>query len=421
MIFARPHLRNPAAPQHTSRSRGSAVVFMILLMGVLIAGMVSSMGMLSGIQSQSAGVDLKRNAAFYAAEAGLQQAVWNMNSSPANWLAQCPYSAQLANGCTYTIFVVGTANWPTTPVTFRSVGLSADSSVSTQASITVTNTVLAPGLAVGGNMADNGTLIINGSVEVVGSITRNGTMTQTNVTGLPPSSLEAMGSFTSNGTFTVPANVLMNGSITSNGSVTAGGIAQAGSSITENGTWAIAGGSTSLSSPNLSYTAPTVDTAGLIAKAQANGTMMFGGNLSSPTFDFTASPNGIIYINGNTSINGTIKTKGTGTLIIKGTLTLNGNIGSVGPPPVLAPMNLVTTSDVTFNGSINLNGALCVGGIYTKNGTTNINGVLVVQSNLVSNGAVTLTYAQAPSFIQYTGGGGSGANIQVTNFSGATY
>lgn len=402
--------------QRSARARGSAVVFMILLMGILVAGMVTSMAMLSGIQTQSSGVSLKRNAAFYAAEAGLQQAVWNMNSDPTTWMSSLPYSTSLPNGCIYTVSVVGTPSWPTDPVTFKSVGQSADGSIVTQATVTVTNAVLAPGIAIGGNMQDSGTLTVNGSVQVVGPVTRSGTMTLTNVTGQPPASLQGMSTFSSSGNFTIPGNLAMNGAITASGKEVVTGNAQSGGAITHTGNWNIGGSTSQYSSPNNNFTAPTVDTASLISQAQANGTMMFGGTMNAPTFDFTASPNGIIYINGNTVIAGSIKIKGSGTLVIKGNLLFSGTLGTV-PNPVA--MNLVTTGDMTNAGNINMTGALAVGGNYNKSGSTNITGVVVVQSNILASGAVNLTYGTPPWFIHYTGSGGS--NIQVSNFSGATY
>jgi hypothetical protein len=67
-----------------------------------------------------------------------------------------------------------------------------------------------------------------------------------------------------------------------------------------------------------------------------------------------------------------------------------------------------------------MNGCLCSGGSLAKSNTTLINGVVVVQQSVTGSGNVTINYAAPPSFIQYSGGAGSGT-VQTTNFSGATY
>ncbi|HUO10102.1 MAG TPA: hypothetical protein VM008_17480 [Phycisphaerae bacterium] len=428
MILLNDSLRRHTTPRHLHSARASAVVFMILLMAVLTTGMVATMGIVSGIQTQSSGVLLKRNAAFYAAEAGLQTAVWNMNNnpSPTAWLAtfSTPPTRTMSNGCSYTLYAVNN-NWPTS-VTFQSVGSSSDGSVSTQATVTITNSVIAPGMAIGGGMSDSGTTTVAGNVQVVGAMARSGNITLTTVPGQPAASLEGLLTLSNTGkTITVPGNVLFNGAISNTGTLTAGtvsapGTVQSGGKITNTGT--ITGSQTSYSSPNVSIAAPTVDTASLITQAQANGTMMSGGTLSSPTFNFNASPNGIIYILGpTTTISGTITVKGSGTLIVAGTLTTTAALGSSGSP---VTMNLVTTGNLSTSGTsgIYLNGTLAVGGSYAKSGTTAVNGYVIVQGSISSSGNVTVTNNSAPappSFVHYTGSGGSG--IQISNFTGATY
>ena len=300
-----------------------------MIIGVLVASMVSLMATQVGVQAQTTEIGLKRNAAFYAAEAGLSQAIWNMNYNQ-NWLSTLPQQRTLPNGCTCTVSTVGTVNWPTLPVTFLAVGTSSDGVVISQASITVTNTTLVPGMAVGGGLSDSGTLLIAGSVEVVGNVTRSGTMTQTNVAGQPTAALEAEGSFTSSGTFVVPGNVEFNNSITASGSVTAGGNVQSGSSVTHSGSWVVTGSTETFDNPNLSFTAPTVDSATLISQAASGGIVIAGGSKSNATINFNSSPNGIICISSNVTFSGTTTIIGSGTLVVQGTLSLSGALGTSG-------------------------------------------------------------------------------------------
>jgi len=242
-------------------------------------------------------------------------------------------------------------------------------------------------------------------------------MTLTNVAGQPTSSLTSMGSFTSSGTFNVPGNVEFNSAITSSGTVVAAGNVQSGGAISHSGTWNVSGSTLPNDSPNLVISSPTVNTATLIADATSNGTVMAGGVFANKTINFNNSPNGIVYINGNATFAGTTTIVGTGTLIIAGTLSNSSTIGTAVSP---APVNIVTTGNVTLSGSQYINGCLCAGGSLTKSGTTAINGVVVVQQSVTGSGNVAITYAAPPWFIQYSGGG-AGGSVQMTNFSGATY
>jgi len=408
--------RSSPKPRRRSR-RGSAVVFFVMMMSVLATGMATLMALGSGILTQNADINRKRNSAFYAAEAGIQQAVWNASNNPV-WISSLPVTATLANGATYTVSTVGAANFPTAPVTFQSVGASADGTVVSQASITVSSTVVIPGMSVGANLADSGTLNIAGGVQVAGNVTRSGTMTLTNVAGMPISALSAMGSFSSSGTFTVPGNVQFNQGILSSGTLNVTGNVQSGAAITHSGTWNVTGATLPFANPNVSVTPPTVNTAGLMTQAESNGTVLTGGTYSNLTIDFTKSPDGIVYINSNVTLSGTTTVKGTGTLIVQGTLSVSGSMGAVSSP---AGINIVTTGNTVMSGTLYVNGCVCIGGSLTKSGAAAINGVVVVQSSVQGSGNISITYAAPPSFIQYGGGGGSGGNIQKSNFSGATY
>jgi hypothetical protein len=399
-----------------SRQRGSTAIFFVMLMAVMASGMAATLAMQAGVDTQTIGISFKRNAAFYAAEAGIQQATWNMNYN-STWLSSLPIHGTLPNGCTYAINSLGTVNWPTSPVTFVSVGTSADGTVLSQASIMVTSVGSVPGMAIGGSLEDSGSLSVAGSVEVVGSVTRSGNMKLTNVSGSPTSSLESMSTLTSSGTFTVPGNLLFNGAMSSSGNVNVGGNAQSGGSITHSGTWDVSGSNNQDDSPDLSFTLPAVNTATLISEATSGGTVIAGGAHSNLTINFNNSPNRIVCISSNVTLSGTTTIIGSGTLVVEGTLSLSGTLGSSASPAV---MNMVTTGNATLSGTYYTQGCLCVGGSLTKSGTAAIQGVMVVQSNLTGSGNITLTYAAPPSFIQFSGSGSSG-NVQTTNFSGPVY
>jgi predicted acyltransferase (DUF342 family) len=400
--------------------RGSAVVFLLLIMSVLVTGMVATMTLLSGIGTQAVGMNFKRNAAFYAAEAGIQQAVWNMNNNP-TWLNSLPLTTTLPNGYTYTVRMT-TANpsWPDTPLVFQSVGSSPNGDVVSQASVTLTSTVLAPAVALGTNLTDSGNLTVSGTVQAKGNITRGGTLTLKNVAGQTPSGLQATGSLSSGGNFSIPGDVLINGGISSGGTVSVSGNVLAGGSITYSGSWNVGGQTHPYQNPNVSVTGASVDTDSLASQArtdtQSSGTVIGGGIYGDTTIDFTQTSNHVVLITGNASFTGSFNVIGSGTLIVQGDLSISGNVGSAGSP---AQVNIVTTGSTSLGGASTIQGAVASGGNLTRANAVSLTGVLVVQGSLQGSSDMTVKYASPPWFIRYTNG--SGQNIQTSNFTGPAY
>lgn len=455
----------PAYVSGLNNRRGSIVLYFMLVMATLVTGTLATMSMLSNTETTSAGVAFDRSSAFYAAEAGIQQALWNAKNNPnfTTWLQNLTPQT-LSNHCTYTLNLTS-GNWPTLPLTFQAVGQSADGQVVSQASATISLDGYCPGLAIGGQMRDNGTLNVAGSLMVVGNVTRNGTTTMTNVEGQPTSSLKSMGNYLTNGTFNVPGDVLFNGYLTTNGTLNASGNVQfgnsnpansyitnngtlnvggdilavgaitsngttiagnvqSGTSVYHNGTWTVGSSSVqSTSGPNLSFGPPAVDTATLIAQAQEDGTVTTlknGSQNGTLNIDLNSGSHHVWLIQssrsgGSVSFNGspTISPSGTGTIIINAPATsFNGSFAMSG--------NLVTTGNFTNNGTVNVTGSICVGGDFNKNGNIVANnGVIVVQNDLTSNGTVTTTYGTPPWFVDWMRE--TNAKIVVTDFTGPTY
>ena len=399
--------------------QGTIIAYFLVLIAALTTGLLTTLALSAGNGAQLAGLTLHRDQAFYTAEAGIQRAIWNLNQNPA-WRASAaaPLVGTLQNGgvsSTYTVTCIDI----TTGVKITSTVQPPTAPAYSQIVATVLGGGSAPGLAVGNNMGDSGTLLITGTVQTKGSVTRSGTMTLSNIPNMPNSDLQAMGSLTSSGTFNAPGNLLFNGAISSSGTVNVAGNVQSGGAIGHSGTWHVTGTSSAWNNPNLQINTPTVDTASLVAKAQADGTVVAGGAKSNYTIDFTHGANHVVCVSGNLTLSGTTTVIGSGTLIVQGTLSLSGFLGAVGNP---LPINVVTTGDATMSGTFYINGCLCSGGNFTKSGATNINGIVVVQNSLIGSGNITMTYQTPPSFVHYTGiGNGTPATGAQVLFVGPIF
>ncbi|HEY1683334.1 MAG TPA: hypothetical protein VGG19_01105 [Tepidisphaeraceae bacterium] len=416
--------------------RGSIVVMYMLILSTLITGAVASVAVLSNSQTQGGSVGYDRDQAFYAAEAGVQRAIWNLkyNASASTWLAALPITETWPNGNAKYKITTSNVNWPTNPVNFQCIGTSQDGTVTSQASVTIadsssTNSGFCPGFSMSGSDGFAGTLNIAGTFETTGNFSAAGKVTLITVSGQPAASLEIEGTCTCSSVLKVPGNLYSSGKITVSGSATVGGNVQSGGQITHSGTLNVTGTTTQNSDPlpgTSKFTTPAVDTSGLIAGNYGTVQTISGGAPSSLNLDFSQNP--VIEINGNLTISGanisiTPPASGTGTLIINGALNLSGTLGTSASP---AALNIVTTGNITQSGTQYVTGALCCGGVLTCSGTYNVNGCTVVQKGIAGSGTMNLNYVSPPSYVNYAAAGaGVGATttnvVTASNFMGPMY
>jgi Tfp pilus assembly protein PilX len=71
---------------HRQHPRGTVVALFLLLVAVLVTALISTMALTSGSQAQISTLTFKRDQAFYAAEAGMQRALWMAKYG--NWAGQ---------------------------------------------------------------------------------------------------------------------------------------------------------------------------------------------------------------------------------------------------------------------------------------------------------------------------------------------
>ena len=63
------------------RNRGTVIAYFLVIVSVLTTGLLTTMALTSGNGAQVAGIELKRDQAYYAAEAGVQRAYWLLQTN----------------------------------------------------------------------------------------------------------------------------------------------------------------------------------------------------------------------------------------------------------------------------------------------------------------------------------------------------
>src|SRR5260221_8583889 len=98
----KPSIRHP---------RGTIIAYFLVVLSVLTTGLITTLAITSGAQAQVAGLTLKRDQGYYAAEAGMQNAYWMLEANN-NWRTNgTPLTGTIGNG-SYSVTVVGGWNSP---------------------------------------------------------------------------------------------------------------------------------------------------------------------------------------------------------------------------------------------------------------------------------------------------------------------
>jgi hypothetical protein len=196
-----------------------------------------------------------------------------------------------------------------------------------------------------------------------------------------------VGNIHSNTSVTVGSNPIVNGRATSAGALSATGLVTGG---------------TQSNAPAVPF--PTVDTAGLLAEAEARGTMVGDRSYSSGTTilsgklvgnlatSSTARPqiDGILWVTGNVDLAGQAWV-GDGTLICEGRMTISGGSGFTGAETNSLALVCLSSSLSTSSPAVSISGNSVIRGpIYAPNGMTTISGGPTIFGTLATN-AVSLS------------------------------
>jgi hypothetical protein len=160
------------------RPRGTIVALFLVLVSVLITALITTMALTSGSQAQLSTLTFKRDQAFFAAEAGIQRALWMAKYG--NWAGQGYSTLTGATGdASYSVVKVSSDGLGR--VVIRSTGTLPASSVpnsSLPVSISISGTLDAafpmPAIQLGGSFSGGGGAHVTGNMMTTGSISHNG-------------------------------------------------------------------------------------------------------------------------------------------------------------------------------------------------------------------------------------------------------
>lgn len=168
-------LQHPMGGPTTARRRGTIIVYMLIVLTVVITGLIVTMGVAGGTQVQVASLTFHRDQAFYAAEAGIQHAFWQVEYN--NWIAR-GYPALSGSTESGSYRVTVTLNGWNSPVTVQAVGTAASNP---QAQCTIHASLgqryKIPAVSLGGDFSGGGGVHVTGDIYTRGAITQHGNFT----------------------------------------------------------------------------------------------------------------------------------------------------------------------------------------------------------------------------------------------------
>lgn len=392
----------------TRHQRGSALI-LALLVSVVVTSIVMVVAWTATTLAQAGSSLSKMDQAFYAAESGAQKVAWYCRNSKMGSISS-PLTGTV-NGYTYS------ASWTT--VSGSMIRITSTSNIGSMGYTIYQNaspiTSSTPAMSAGGNNGNiSGTVTVNGDLQCVKSINGGSSLTVTgNLTlgaalnGAPTVGGDLKVAGDCNGAAKVTGNMVITGNM--NASPTVGKNLAVNGVI--NGHPTVGGTSTAHANNTVTVTAPpAVSTMAATLEATAGLTLNNPSSIS--VLDFTASPNGVIYVKGDANISGSLTVIGSGTLVISGNLNQSSRFPNTGT----ANVNIVCANDLNVSGGLYINGSLYSGHNWNQSGGFAVSGCVVIDSDENVSGSGTVTAGTPPSFD--TRSGGSSGSTVFSSFAG---
>jgi hypothetical protein len=336
------------------RARGTIIAYFLVLVSVLTTGLLTTMALTAGGGAQVAGVTLKRDQAFYAAEAGIQRAYWTLQQN-SNWRAtpDAPMTGSIGTGSAAVSYSVTCQGDWNSPVLIKAIGTAGSGVSATNITVTAacSPAVIVPAISLGRDFDNSGRLTITGDVQAKGNISTSGILTE-------------KGSLMAGGNITTSGNVNITGSSTPN-------------------------------APGI--TVPTIDINWLKSHATKVVNVPSGGKTYEVN-SISVPDGGIIYFTGPVQFKGSVSISGKGiTVVVEGDMAIQAaaSFGSSSEP---ALANIVTTGNLDVNGYLGIIGSIYVNGVITKNGGLDVTGLILGQQDLDTSGGMSITRAQPPAW-----------------------
>lgn len=369
---------------YRTHRRGSAAMFLLVLLAAMTVGVASTLSLSSGVQSEVSGMTLHRDQAFYAAEAGIQRAQYEVEYG--SWVNPPIVSGQpvypsysaTVGGCTYTITASGSGF--NTPAVITSVGTySADTRIKSTIKVTLQPATIIPALTLGSGISEAGNITIDGNALVKG-------------------------------------NIDLKGSVSINGSIQYGGTQSNLSYAVYNPN--IPAPPAVWYDPSNTKTAPAgaISVNGLI---NSSGASRFT-DITPSSLDFTN--HNVLYVvvpPGQSLTLKNVNVYGSGTLVVVGDIDIQNGVGDQ-----TDSVNIVATGTIATKGNFRIFGSMYAGGDMTHQGQFQVTGVLSAQGSMYpttsNNGAggATIVRAPPPGFDPRPAVGAGSVLLQ--NFTGPT-
>jgi hypothetical protein len=369
--------------QRGGSRRGSIVAYMLVILLVLVTGVVMTTATAAAVQAQMSSLQTRRDQAYYAAEAGIQRAFYEVEYGSWQTTTTYPQLTGIVGNSSYSVTATG-SGW-NSAVVVKSVGsLSTDTSVNCAITVTFVPKTLVPAINLGAGISENGNLTVDGNAMV-------------------------------------KADIKLGGLVAIDGTLIFGG-ANKGKA---NGHFQWADPDTIPVPPSVWYdptgtlTPPTnvINVSPMIAAG--SGAKALASN-SPATLDFRTASNGVLYYFGDVDLKN-VTVYGSGSLVVFGNITVqNGGFGDS-----LDPVNLVATGDIATQAKFRIYGSLYANGDITHQGQFDVTGTVNAQGSMFPTtgnggaGGATINRAPTPPFDpRVTAGSGS---IVFSNFSGPSF
>jgi len=356
--------------------RGTAIVMMVVVSTVITA-LVLTIALVTASQTSAAASRTKSDEAFYAADGGMQWAIYELRQNPA-WRPSG--TSPIINGWTCAVSYTdlgSTQGLLGNPLKFTVVASKTGEAASGTAAATVAGTLAyAPQFWSMGNLTIAQSAHINGDVETLGNLTINA-----------PTS----GAVQNKG---VKGTVKAKGSVIDNNPGPAG----SGKFFT------------TTPSGSATVTNPSMSAIGVFNALKAGPTVPLANCLitvsGQPVIDFSKAGGKPVYYNGPASYVGTVgiinsSNPANDTFIIDAPGNVCNFTGTFPFNTSMATMNLIINGDVNFNGSgtgISITGSFYVTGNWTQTGIYNFKGLVMVDKTTTLNGTGTVDVAVPPAF-----------------------
>ncbi|MCL2646675.1 MAG: hypothetical protein FWD61_06680 [Phycisphaerales bacterium] len=324
--------------QRKRHPRGTIIAFFLVIVAVVVTSLITSMAISSGTGAQAAGITLKRDRAFYAAESGIQHATWKLRYD--HWaLNNYPAFTGSVGGASYSVSKLSSPGLST--IMIQSVGTVPG--VTPPASVTITCTLSGggyplPTVALGGNFSGGGGNHVTGNMYVKGSVSQNGNFT------------------------VVGGDIYATGTVDSRISLQEGYAAH----------------------PNSSDVPDPPSVADLAAMLKADPSAVSTENVNNK-MDFTQSSKGILVYNTGDPITNwkPSQVTGDGTLVVFGDVSIKDASAFVGHN-----VNLVVLGNLTVmpGAQFNMTGSMYVSGNITSQSQFSVNGVILCNGSLSTQG-----------------------------------